>query len=69
MVLCNRTLSVPVLLNCLGDFPVPLAFVGQDMLSEYFFKRRPAGVALALGYLRYIFMSFEPIRKSPTVWT
>jgi hypothetical protein len=63
-VIGNRSLRVTVFFDCFGYFLVSFAFIGQNMLSEYFIKLRPVGVALALGYLRYVFMLPEVIRKA-----
>ena len=57
-------LSVPVLLNSLGNFSVSFAFVVQYTPVEYFFKCRSIGISLALGYLGNIFVSIEVINEA-----
>src|SRR3989344_3654345 len=63
-MICNRTLSITVLLNSLGNFLVPLVFVVKYTLIEYFFKRWPIGVSLALGYLGNIFVSLKMFNEA-----
>jgi len=60
----NRSLCVPVFLNGLGNFSVSFSSVAQYTPVEQFFKCRPVGVAPALGYFRYIFMSSEMIGEA-----
>ena len=64
----DRTLSVPVLLNGLGDLFASLAFVGKDTHAEYLIKRRPVGKTLTLGYLGdvlvFSYMLGEALDKS-----
>ena len=50
-----------MLLDSLGNFPVPLTSVVQYTLTEYFFKWWSVGVTLALGDLGNIFMPPEMI--------
>ncbi len=63
-VIGDRTLSVSVLLNGLGYLPIPLAFVSEYTLSEYFVKLRTVGKPLALGYRRNIPVSFKMIAQT-----
>jgi len=53
-----------VLLNGLGYFPIPLAFVSEYTISEYFVKPRSVRKSLALGYLRNILVSFKMIAQA-----
>jgi hypothetical protein len=57
-------LSVPILLNSLGNFSLSLTLVVQYTPVEYFFKCRSIGISLALGYLRDIFVSIEVINEA-----
>ncbi len=57
-------LSVPVLLNGLGNFSVSLTFVVHYTPVEYFFKCRSIGISLALGYLGNIFVSIDVINEA-----
>ena len=59
----NRTLRVPIFLNSLGYFLVPLPFVSKYTLFEYFFKVRSIGKPLALGYLGNVLMPSEVINE------
>jgi len=60
----DRTLSVSMLLNGLRYLPVPLAFVSEDTISEYYVKLRSVRKPLALGYLRNILVSFKMIAQT-----
>ena len=53
-----------MLLNGLRYLPVPLAFVSEDTISEYYVKLRSVRKPLALGYLRNILVSFKMIAQT-----